>query len=515
VFGLGLRRNVLDLYVFLCRNYAPGDRIYAFGFSRGAFTIRVLVGLVVTQGLLRCATEESLQRYARDAYRTYRKGYDQSGHLVRAIRAVRDGAVRRWRRLFGQALYAEIEREPVDRIEMVGVWDTVAAYGLPITEMTRGIDEVVWPLSMPNYRLSDKVHRARHALALDDERDTFHPLLWEEGYDPDPTQGQSPRLQQVWFSGALSDVGGGYPDDGLAYVSLEWMVNESRKAGLRFVPHMLDAFDAARNPFGPIHNPRQGLGGYYRYQPRKIAARLIPPDPRTLIMQDPDRNGQGFLRTARIHHSVLDRIRHGGDHYAPLVLPDRFDVVDSEGDVIASAPGGPSDLHPGGRQEWVWNDVWRRRITYFATVGASLNLAAFPLYQLLWPPSACEGPFCALSPAVRAIAGLLPRFFENWLEAYAAAPTAFRAQRGGHRGPAPAQFHPATAHRGRDARAMGADPRPPDEPAAPDAGWTRAGRSCRRDLQPADGTGLPARVPGAQVGSRRSSGMWPRRCSAA
>ena len=103
----------------------------------------------------------------------------------------------------------------------MGVWDTVAAYGLPITEMTRGIDEVVWPLSMPNYRLSNKVRRARHALALDDERDTFHPLLSEEGYEPNPTEGDPPKLKQVWFAGAHSDVGGGYPDDGLAYVALE------------------------------------------------------------------------------------------------------------------------------------------------------------------------------------------------------------------------------------------------------------------------------------------------------
>jgi len=425
VFGVGLRRNVLDLYVFLCRNYEPGDRIYAFGFSRGAFTIRVLIGLVVTEGVLRCATEESLRRYARDAYRAYRKCYVQTGGLVQPIRAIRDWVVRRWRRLFDQPLYSEIEKQAVDRIEFVGVWDTVAAYGLPITEMTRGIDEVVWPLSMPNYRLSDKVRRARHALALDDERDTFHPLLWEEGYEPNPTEGDPPKLKQVWFAGAHSDVGGGYPDDGLAYVALEWMVKESQEAGLRFVPHVLDEFEAARNPFGPIHNPRQGLGGYYRYQPRRIAARLIPPDRRTLVMQDPDRNGEGFLRTVRIHRSVFDRIRHGGDHYAPIVLPDRFDVVDSNGVVIASAPGGPSHLHPGDRQEWVWNDVWRRRVNYFATVLASLNLAAFPIYQLLWPPSACEGPFCALSPIFLAIAGILPGFLESWVEAYAATPELF------------------------------------------------------------------------------------------
>src|SRR6185436_18968766 len=70
-FGWGLKRNILDLYTFLCRNYSPGDRIYAFGFSRGAFTIRLLIGLVVSQGILDCS-EEQLAYATRDAYRKYR-----------------------------------------------------------------------------------------------------------------------------------------------------------------------------------------------------------------------------------------------------------------------------------------------------------------------------------------------------------------------------------------------------------------------------------------------------------
>ena len=74
VFGIGLKRNVIDIYTFLCRNYEEGDRIYAFGFSRGAFTMRVLAGVVATQGVLRCQTEEDLKRYAADAYRHYRRG---------------------------------------------------------------------------------------------------------------------------------------------------------------------------------------------------------------------------------------------------------------------------------------------------------------------------------------------------------------------------------------------------------------------------------------------------------
>src|SRR5262245_6540223 len=75
VFGIGLKRNVLDLYSFLCRNYERGDRIYVFGFSRGAFTVRVLASLIATQGILTCPTEQELSRYVPDMYRRYRRRY--------------------------------------------------------------------------------------------------------------------------------------------------------------------------------------------------------------------------------------------------------------------------------------------------------------------------------------------------------------------------------------------------------------------------------------------------------
>jgi uncharacterized protein (DUF2235 family) len=179
-FGWGLKRNILDLYRFLCRNYEAGDKIYAFGFSRGAFTIRVLAGFVVHEGLVADTGRQELGTYSLDAYRAYRRRFRQTGRLVEALRDLRDAVVNQWRRLLGQQIYAQ--RKSTNRsveIELIGVWDTVAAYGMPIDELTRGIDQWVWPLSMPNYELSPKVKAARHALALDDERNTFHPLLWD------------------------------------------------------------------------------------------------------------------------------------------------------------------------------------------------------------------------------------------------------------------------------------------------------------------------------------------------
>ncbi len=133
VFGIGLKRNVLEIYAFLCRNYEPGDRIYAYGFSRGAFTVRVLAGLVITQGVLRCATELDLKRYAADAYRNYRRRYKlpifgykdktaridptQKVGLVDRLRDQRDGVLKLWRRVWRAKQYDEIARtrEPGDR----------------------------------------------------------------------------------------------------------------------------------------------------------------------------------------------------------------------------------------------------------------------------------------------------------------------------------------------------------------------------------------------------------------
>jgi len=419
IFGWGLKRNVLDLYMFLCRNYEPGDRIYAFGFSRGAFTIRLLVGLVAREGALDCPTEAELSRYAHDAYRHYRRGFAQDWGLARPMRALRDGAIRVWRKARGHTLYRNVPKREVQEIAFVGVWDTVAAYGLPLSELTRGIDKWVWPLSMPDYRLSAKVKCARHALALDDERDTFHPLIWDEAHERSLVDGgivAPGRLRQVWFAGMHSDVGGGYPDDSLAYVSLEWMLDAAAAAGLRFKPERLAAHAGARSIVGPIHDSRRGLGGYYRYQPRKIAARLDPPDPTTLIMRDPAERRHAALDIPCIHESVFARIRSSPDQYAPIVLPATYTVFGAE----------KSEADPHRRaemQEWVWNIVWKKRVVYFSAIGATLLIVVLPFFA----PDTCLGLPCLVSPVIAGSKVFLPGLVEGWVDAAAREPVQFSA----------------------------------------------------------------------------------------
>jgi uncharacterized protein (DUF2235 family) len=141
-FGIGLRRNVISLYKFACRNFrAPGDEIYAFGFSRGAFTIRVVIGLIIDQGLIPAAniSESELDKLARQAYRNYHRAHFHTnwGLIVKQIR--------KW---FGQNIAPQTAPPASHHIPIIpflGLWDTVAAYGLPIDEMTRGVSQ--WPLA--------------------------------------------------------------------------------------------------------------------------------------------------------------------------------------------------------------------------------------------------------------------------------------------------------------------------------------------------------------------------------
>src|SRR5262249_30356447 len=122
-----------------------------------------------------------------------------------------------------------------------GLWDTVAAYGMPVEEMTVGISNWVWPLLLPDHVLHPSVKRACHALSIDDERTTFHPVLLnehaEDGLLADANGCRylhNERISQVWFAGVHANIGGGYPDDALAQIPLMWIMREAQRAGLQF-----------------------------------------------------------------------------------------------------------------------------------------------------------------------------------------------------------------------------------------------------------------------------------------
>jgi uncharacterized protein (DUF2235 family) len=436
-FGWGLKRNVLDLYSFLCRNYEPRAKIYVFGFSRGAFTVRVLLGLVANQGLVPYTGEAELQRLARQAYRAYRKArFHSITHVETPLRWLRQAAIAAWDRLLRRRGYDVNANIPTPEIEFVGLWDTVAAYGLPIEEMTRGVSQWIWPLELPDRRLGRNVQRACHALSLDDERTTFHPVLWsEEGEAPPPrepdgrTLARRERISQVWFAGVHANVGGGYPDDSLAHVSLYWMMEEAAFRGLRYKAAPRTDPDALLNTYsgadkdGRLYDSRRGVAGYYRYGPRRIG---------DLGHMRFSRRKQDTVRIdlPKIHESALDRARNGAHTYAPIGFPARYAVVRwQDGEIV---PVDRSGYETGEQaavratlQERVWDLVWGRRIVYFLTLGASFQLALFPILHPGTPADEFSTPYRLVSEAVRTVGGFLPGFAGWWIDAFAMRPGAF------------------------------------------------------------------------------------------
>jgi len=394
--GWGLKRNVIHLYAFLCRHYKGNDRIYCFGFSRGAFTVRILADLVANEGLIDSAglSDRELKRQAKFVFQARRmKGSVRSWHVLRVhvliLRILRYVLVTILSKLSGRTAPYEVKIGHKPRIRFLGVWDTVGAYGLPVEEMTRGVDLFFWPLSMADQRASEKIDRLCHALALDDERTTFHPLLWDERQEKTvfPRDGitrvDQERISQVWFAGMHSNVGGGYPDDGMAHVPLDWMLGEAEKCGLRLkrlaVTSLYSGDDVATgynttarhhiqmtaDPAGRIYDSRARLASYYRYGPRHL-----------------DQLKNDWLHGVnvdlpKIHESVFERIKVGAANYAPFVLPQDYAVVTRSGSIQRDE--SVTSLYRVREQERIWNLVWYRRVTYFATLGATLFLASAAL----------------------------------------------------------------------------------------------------------------------------------------
>lgn len=458
--GFGLSRNVRQLYAFLCRNYNPGDRIYGFGFSRGAFTIRILAGFVTAIGLLKreaFAGERDLKKKTTWLYRVYRKQCSGDGMvplLAVVFRFLRD----QWPK---QAMDSKTRthslHHPV-KIRFLGLWDTVDAYGSPVEEMTRGWDNMVWPLSMREQNLSMDVEKAVHALCLDDERNSFHPLLWNEEKEKAisaETREEIPfteaknireeRLTQVWFAGMHSNVGGGYADDFLSYVPLNFVLDQLDEGVLLNKVKRQAYRDAARVE-GVMHDSRKGLQSYYRLLPRKLE-KILDTSRKRLKWSGPTvvkRIDANVVRVARpkIHHSVFDRIKAEDTTYAPIVLPAFYAEVDANGvinepDASTFETSGKAEARAKA-QERVWDFVWCRRVTYFATLFFTLLLAALPwlkslpslsasgLTSIMLDDGKCiDSAFCFLAGIPKLLGAFLPAFASTWVDTFSANPGIF------------------------------------------------------------------------------------------
>ena len=416
-FGIGLARNVKDLYTFLCRNYKPGDRTFLFGFSRGAFTVRILAGLILRCGLVTAPSECELVERVKLAYAEYKRD------VARRATATRPGLVAGrmlggHQQSYGADHIAFNFPQHFPRITFIGVWDTVDAYGMPVDELKEGIDRYVWPMTLADRRLSPHIDRACQALSLDDERPTFRPVLWDE-------QGVSPaQLTQVWFAGVHSNVGGGYPDDGLAHVALEWMVREAERAGLRLYPEDRMAIRRQVDPHGKQYDSRSGLAGYYRYGPREVDE----------LCHDPDHGVT--VATPKVHATVQDRIRQRQVAYDPVSFPGTYGVVGDAGPVASAET--PADVAARMRDmEMVWDAVFWRRVAYLATVMFTVVLTVLPFVDWLGGVPAWRSPaqwVPGLGWSMERLGALLtwlvdrqlfPAWASFWVQSFARHPTVF------------------------------------------------------------------------------------------
>ncbi len=334
-FGWGLAKNVRELYTALARVYEPGDHIYLFGFSRGAFTVRSLAGLITRMGILdaRKVDDARLRTLTRKAWHAYR--HDNRAWLERLLtfflpRHDIDAFSRQHCHALEADLPAAGRGKGRARIRFIGVWDTVSAVGFPVLWVADFINCFIYRFKFPNYQLNPCVEKAAHALAIDDERKTFHPRLWDES-EEGPLAG---RIQQVWFAGVHSNVGGGYPKQGMSLVSLDWMLRQAENAApnpaerIRFLPADRERIHQHANVTDKLYDSRAGLAVYYRYAPRDIHAACntlrIP------CRLPPWKQWPNSTTTPKIHASVVRRILQGTEGYAPGNLPAGMTLVDGE-----------------------------------------------------------------------------------------------------------------------------------------------------------------------------------------
>ncbi|MGE4606261.1 MAG: DUF2235 domain-containing protein [Myxococcota bacterium] len=258
-FGWGLTKNIEDGYSYLMNHYEPGDKLFLFGFSRGAFTARALAGMLRKVRLLERGSDELVP----DASRIY----NQTGN-----EDIAEG--------FGETFGRECKPY------LVGVWDTVASLGHIYGR--RFFDQTLNPDTTFGY----------HAMAIDEQRKKFPVSRWDES-----EQKEFQTIEQVWFAGVHSDVGGFYPERGLSDISLEWMAEQAEAAGLRLREGWREGLANNATAENALHDSRVG---FWKLWP--AVHRPIP-------------------EGAKIHNSVVERMTAPGLNYYPRNLPRVYKTV--------------------------------------------------------------------------------------------------------------------------------------------------------------------------------------------
>lgn len=429
-FGWGLSRNIRELYSSLVHCYQPGDSIYLFGFSRGAFTVRSLGGLICLCGIVdpnkkakwpwswwhwsmpwrwsRRGAEWPLRARIKAAYKTYRKAHKlrrrrKSETRTRKFEKRAEKLCDEFRKK-----YSLVNpnggpgcRDPRDiPIRCIGVWDTVDAVGLPVDELTDALD-LVFRFKFHRHELHRCVESGYHAVSIDDQRHTFHPVMWNEG-----EKQSHQRIEQVWFAGVHSNVGGGYPKDQMALVALDWMMEKAEGEKLRFRGELRDEYRNEANVNGEIYDSRSGLSSYYRYRPRNIHE----------ISDKALKNGD----LPKIHPTVFDRIDKATADYAPVNLPKEAEIAGRPGKQWWQTLGL---AEPQVAKWWkaidpAWDVVWLRRVLYLLFVVLSIFFVwkGFALSSRF--AETCRIGIRALDPVFDLARWAAPAALESWIGAF-------------------------------------------------------------------------------------------------
>ena len=351
--GYGLDDNVLDAYRFLCTHYEDGDAIWLFGFSRGAYTVRVLAAFVYVIGLLKPSqlnlAEYAFTAYKKASYDSHKTKYISDEEALRAAASdaeIASGLPAAWefRRISGG--------KPVT-IKFVGVWDSVASVIVPRR------DRLLLDMQRLRFtRTNPGVKIFRQAIAIDERRRMFRLNAWTEPQtfktNPFNDKNWKPQdIKQVWFAGVHSDIGGGYPESesGLSKYPLLWMINEAKTAGLKTSTAMVNYLvlgkprkDSARvytppDPVGMLHRSLKGPWWILEFLPKRTKWREWMRRPSFVGWYLPLGEPRPIPEGSLIHRSVLERITAEPD-YCPVNFPPKQVRVSQSGEKPPVSNGG-------------------------------------------------------------------------------------------------------------------------------------------------------------------------------
>ena len=339
--GYGLDDNVLAAYAFLVHTWQPGDQIYLFGFSRGAYTVRVLAGLIHKIGLI-TPEQANLAGSGLIAYKQFSS--DEAPKLREKFKSFTDaGAVEEAlppSPFDNAAQFARITTSRAPTIRFVGVWDTVASVIVPRADRFYwpSLEELAWTLQNPS------VQTFRQAISIDERRCMFRLKKWDapQTYRPvrfNDAHAAPQDILQVWFAGVHADIGGGYPEkqSGLSKYPLLWMIDEAAKCGLKFIQANVNqlAWGVPRkgSPYsyvapdvcGDLHTSLRGAWWLLEYLPKRAKYKEWPARQSYFGFYIPDGEPRLIPEGAVIHESALQRMKEIPE-YHPVNLPKVYDT---------------------------------------------------------------------------------------------------------------------------------------------------------------------------------------------